>query len=174
MFYEISFLEIYSLCRLNRNPKTVWHPLNHNVFSQTTTLILLDTGVRTSWTRLLAGKTGVVSLRSRGPQFAPIPSQVAGLVPRGLKAEGGWTPDEWLERGVRFHSLNGSLSAGMHLRTMDMHCLTLFVHIGRAQDGALCTVCTRCGIGSHGRCGFAKSDGRGAGECRMPSSFVHQ
>jgi 3-oxoacyl-[acyl-carrier-protein] synthase II len=68
-------------------------------------LILLDIGVRASWNRLLAGKTGIVSLQPRGPQFAPIPSQVAGLVPRGLKAEGGWTPDEWLEKGVRFQNL---------------------------------------------------------------------
>lgn len=78
-------------------------------------LILLNIGVRTSWTRLLAGKTGIVSLQSQGPQFAPIPSQVAGLVPRGLKAEGGWTPDEWLEKGVRFQILDGFLSETLEL-----------------------------------------------------------
>jgi 3-oxoacyl-[acyl-carrier-protein] synthase II len=59
-------------------------------------------GYRTSWNQLLAGKSGIASLRSRGKQFEGIPSQVAGLVPHGSKATGGWNPDEWLDRGVCF------------------------------------------------------------------------
>jgi 3-oxoacyl-[acyl-carrier-protein] synthase II len=57
----------------------------------------LDVGIRKSWSRLLAGHTGITSLRSR-PEFRAIPSQVAGLVPRGSRADGGWDPREWLDK----------------------------------------------------------------------------
>ena len=62
--------------------------------------LLTTAGVKTSWSRLLAGHIGITSLRSR-PEFRGIPSQVAGLVPRGSRADGGWDPREWLDRGVR-------------------------------------------------------------------------
>jgi 3-oxoacyl-[acyl-carrier-protein] synthase II len=57
-------------------------------------------GYRTSWNRLLAGKSGITSLRARAKEFEGIPCQVAGLVPHGNKVDGGWNPDEWLDRGV--------------------------------------------------------------------------
>jgi 3-oxoacyl-[acyl-carrier-protein] synthase II len=56
--------------------------------------------VKTSWSRLLAGKTGIVSLTEE--RFKTIPSRVAGVVPRGNKVNGGWNPEEWLEQGVCF------------------------------------------------------------------------
>jgi 3-oxoacyl-[acyl-carrier-protein] synthase II len=61
-------------------------------------ILIAQIGVRTSWSRLLAGNTGVVGLND--DRFKTIPSRVAGVVPRGNKADGGWNPEEWLEKGV--------------------------------------------------------------------------
>ncbi|KAK8226701.1 3-oxoacyl-synthase-like protein [Phyllosticta capitalensis] len=56
-------------------------------------------GVPRTWSRLLKGHCGVVSVKDRGPQFAALPSQVAAVVPSGLKKDGGWDPKEWLQPG---------------------------------------------------------------------------
>ena len=42
----------------------------------------LGVGIKHTWMRLLAGHSGVVSTRALGKEFAALPSQVAGLVPR--------------------------------------------------------------------------------------------
>lgn len=57
-----------------------------------------NTGVQTSWRRLIAGQTGIVALDE--DRFKTIPCRVAGLVPKGNAATGGWNPEEWLEKGV--------------------------------------------------------------------------
>lgn len=56
----------------------------------------LGVGVRQTWKRLLQGHCGIVSTRHLGSEFAALPSQVAGLVPRGKPGdgEGGWTAAE--------------------------------------------------------------------------------
>ncbi|KAK8191348.1 thiolase-like protein [Phyllosticta capitalensis] len=59
----------------------------------------LGVGVPRTWSRLLKGHCGVVSVKDRGPQFAALPSQVAAVVPSGLKKDGGWDPKEWLQPG---------------------------------------------------------------------------
>jgi hypothetical protein len=41
-----------------------------------------------------------VNIRDRDPKFASLPSQVAGVIPLGDKADGGWNPKEWLQPGV--------------------------------------------------------------------------
>ena len=46
--------------------------------------------MRRSWKRLLDGRCGIVSTKPLGPDFAAIPSQVAGLVPTNAPEEGGW------------------------------------------------------------------------------------
>ncbi|KAK8249587.1 3-oxoacyl-synthase-like protein [Phyllosticta capitalensis] len=56
-------------------------------------------GVPRTWSRLLKGHCGVVSVKDRGPQFAALPSQIAAVVPSGLKKDGGWDPKEWLQPG---------------------------------------------------------------------------
>lgn len=60
----------------------------------------LGVGVRRSWNRILRGDSGIVSTidHDNDPAYATIPSQVAGLVPRGSRDSGGWNADEWLER----------------------------------------------------------------------------
>ena len=54
----------------------------------------LGNGVKRTWSRILAGECGIVSTRSLGSEFAALPSQVAGLVPRGKAVDGRWTASE--------------------------------------------------------------------------------
>ncbi|KAH7055736.1 3-oxoacyl-synthase-like protein [Macrophomina phaseolina] len=59
----------------------------------------LGVGIRRTWSRLIDGHCGVVSVRDRGPQFAALPSQVAAIVPSGSRHDGGWSAKEWLQPG---------------------------------------------------------------------------
>ncbi|KAK0660619.1 putative 3-oxoacyl-(acyl-carrier-protein) synthase [Lasiodiplodia hormozganensis] len=59
----------------------------------------LGVGIRRTWSRLIDGHCGVVSVKDRGPRFAALPSQVAAVVPSGPKEDGGWTAKEWLQPG---------------------------------------------------------------------------
>ncbi|KAK7538563.1 ketoacyl synthase domain-containing protein [Phyllosticta citribraziliensis] len=59
----------------------------------------LGVGIRRTWSRLLDGHCGVVSVKDRGPQFAALPSQVAAVIPSGVKKDGEWDPKEWLQPG---------------------------------------------------------------------------
>ncbi|THW23571.1 hypothetical protein D6D24_00509 [Aureobasidium pullulans] len=60
----------------------------------------LGVGVRPTWKRLIDGQCGIVNIKERNPKFATLPSQVAGVIPVGLRADGGWTSKEWLQPGV--------------------------------------------------------------------------
>ncbi|KAF2477552.1 ketoacyl synthase domain-containing protein [Lindgomyces ingoldianus] len=59
----------------------------------------LGIGVRRTWKGLLDGKFGIVSIKDKGPQFANLPSQIAGLVPEGRKEDGKWNAKECLRPG---------------------------------------------------------------------------
>lgn len=66
----------------------------------------LGVGIKSTWSRLIQGHNGIVSTTSLPHTPSPpttsyvdLPSQVAGIVPLGQKAEGGWDPTEWLEKG---------------------------------------------------------------------------
>lgn len=52
--------------------------------------------MRRTWSRLLDSQSGVVSIKDRSPQFAALPSQVAGIVPEGRKEDGMWNAKDWL------------------------------------------------------------------------------
>lgn len=56
----------------------------------------LGLGIDKSWKALLNGASGIVSLKDR-PEYKGIPSQVAGLVPRGPRFEGKWDNDNWID-----------------------------------------------------------------------------
>ncbi|KAL6704856.1 Mitochondrial beta-keto-acyl synthase [Coniothyrium glycines] len=56
----------------------------------------LGLGVQRTWSRLIEGQCGVVSLKDRSPKFASLPSQVAALVPEGGKEQGNWNPKDHL------------------------------------------------------------------------------
>jgi hypothetical protein len=60
----------------------------------------LPLGIQRTWTRLLAGESGIVSTRHLGEEFTRIPSQVVGLVPLGKLADGGWDASEHVSREV--------------------------------------------------------------------------
>ena len=61
----------------------------------------LGVGIRRTWTRLLAGDCGIVSVADREPsaRWNELPSTVAGIVPEGSKNDGKWQASDWLERG---------------------------------------------------------------------------
>lgn len=60
----------------------------------------LTPGIQRTWTRLLAGESGIVSTRHLGEEFTRLPSQVAGLVPLGKLVDGGWDAAEHVSREV--------------------------------------------------------------------------
>jgi 3-oxoacyl-[acyl-carrier-protein] synthase II len=49
---------------------------------------------------LLDGHCGISNVTRRDARFAELPCQIAAVVPAGLRAEGGWTAEEWLSRSV--------------------------------------------------------------------------
>ncbi|KAI9815569.1 MAG: Mitochondrial beta-keto-acyl synthase [Pycnora praestabilis] len=56
----------------------------------------LGVGAHHSWSRLINGKCGIVSIKDRGPNFVTLPSQIAAVVSEGLKRDGKWTTSEWV------------------------------------------------------------------------------
>ncbi|KAJ3190450.1 Mitochondrial beta-keto-acyl synthase [Gaertneriomyces sp. JEL0708] len=57
----------------------------------------LGTGTQHVWGRLVAGHSGITSLQHLAA-YKDIPSQIAGLVPRGSKADGGFDINEWVPK----------------------------------------------------------------------------
>lgn len=55
----------------------------------------LGVGARHTWTRLIAGDSGIVKLEE--PEYEMIPCQVAGRVPKG-SGVGLWDPSDWLDK----------------------------------------------------------------------------
>jgi len=55
----------------------------------------LGCGVAHNWERLLAGRSGLRAIDSF--DVSDLPAKIAGVVPSGPGAEGGFDPDEWLE-----------------------------------------------------------------------------
>ncbi|EER45786.1 3-oxoacyl-acyl carrier protein synthase [Histoplasma capsulatum H143] len=66
----------------------------------------LGIGVRRTWTRLLDGHCGVVSVKNRGPGYSDLPCQIAALVPQGSKNDGGWRGSDWLSREAERKTAN--------------------------------------------------------------------
>lgn len=60
----------------------------------------LGVGLRRTWSRLIAGDSGLVSTKHFEPQaqWSEIPSQVAGLVPHGSLSTGGWQASDWINK----------------------------------------------------------------------------
>jgi 3-oxoacyl-[acyl-carrier-protein] synthase II len=61
----------------------------------------LGVGVRRTWSRLLASECGIVNVADREPavRWKELPSQVAGIVPKGHRDEGKWQASDWLTKG---------------------------------------------------------------------------
>lgn len=60
----------------------------------------LGVGIRHTWSRLLAGENGIVSIANREPskQWRELPSTVAGMVPEGNKDDGKWQALDWISK----------------------------------------------------------------------------
>lgn len=60
----------------------------------------LGVGVNRTWTRLIAGDSGITSILDRQPsdRWKELTSTVAGIVPEG-KEEGQWNASDWLSSG---------------------------------------------------------------------------
>ncbi|KAI4863040.1 putative 3-oxoacyl--synthase [Hypoxylon rubiginosum] len=58
----------------------------------------LGVGVRHSWSKLIAGQSGIASVADFEPQkrWRELTSTVAGIVPKSGIGEGQWRPDDWL------------------------------------------------------------------------------
>jgi 3-oxoacyl-[acyl-carrier-protein] synthase II len=61
----------------------------------------LGVGVRQTWSRLLAGQSGIVSVADFEPRerWQTLPSTVAGIIPHGEREDHGWNPLDWLSKG---------------------------------------------------------------------------
>ncbi len=55
----------------------------------------LGCGVEVSWSRLLAGKSGISRIKHF--DVSDLPSKIAGVVPRGDGSNGTFNPDQWME-----------------------------------------------------------------------------
>lgn len=65
----------------------------------------LGVGIKRTWSRLIQGHSGIISTSTLIPpsslpptSYTDLPSQVAGIVPLGSQAEGGWNASEWLDK----------------------------------------------------------------------------
>ena len=100
--------------------------------------LLTYQGIRRSWTRLLEGHCGIVSVRDVNAQFASLPSQIAGVVPRGLGKDGFWHASDWLNAGVsNYDFYSEALTDTM---------------LGRATNGYFRSICHGCLGRSAKRC----------------------
>ncbi|KAJ5195257.1 mitochondrial beta-keto-acyl synthase [Penicillium cinerascens] len=59
----------------------------------------LGVGIRRTWSRLLEGHCGIINVNHRDARFKDQPCQIAAVVPKGSRDEGGWMASEWLSRG---------------------------------------------------------------------------
>lgn len=62
-------------------------------------------GIRRTWNRVLKGQCGIVSTKHLGPEFAALPSQVAGLVPiNPQEDDGAWVAKDHVSSAVWSHA----------------------------------------------------------------------
>ncbi len=55
----------------------------------------LGCGVEATWSRLLAGESGIRSIQSF--DVSDLPVKIAGQIPQGDKSSGLFNPDDWVE-----------------------------------------------------------------------------
>ena len=66
----------------------------------------LGVGITRTWSRLLAGNSGITSTAAFEPQkkWRELTSTVAAVVPTG-DGEGSWRPDDWLSAAEQQHTV---------------------------------------------------------------------
>lgn len=56
----------------------------------------LGVGTETVWSRLVEGRSGISQIEDF--DVSDLPAKIAGTVPKGPKAEGGFDPEDWVEK----------------------------------------------------------------------------
>ncbi|TVY83459.1 3-oxoacyl-[acyl-carrier-protein] synthase [Lachnellula suecica] len=107
----------------------------------------LGVGIRRTWTRLLAGDCGIVSVANFEPsaRWKELPSTVAGMVPRGRKEDGGWQASDWVEKGEERRMANFTQYA---IAATEMALADSGWRPHRQQDKEMTGVCLGSGIGN--------------------------
>ena len=106
----------------------------------------LGVGIRRTWTRLLAGHSGIVSVRDREPveRWRELTSTVAGVVPEG-KDEGSWDAAKWLDASEqrRMSRFTQYAVAASQMALQDAGLETM-----ESKDAEVTGVCLGSGIGN--------------------------
>lgn len=106
----------------------------------------LGVGIRRTWTRLLAGHSGIVSVKDRHPvdRWRELTSTVSGIVPEG-KSEGEWDASQWLssteQRRMSRFTQYAMAASQMALRDAGLETMTI-------EDKENTGVCLGSGIGN--------------------------
>ncbi|POR32839.1 Polyketide synthase-like protein [Tolypocladium paradoxum] len=106
----------------------------------------LGVGVRRTWSRLLAGDSGITSVASREPRarWRELTSTVAGIVPCG-EGEGQWRASDWLTAAEQRRM---STFAQYALAASDMALQDAGWEATRHEDQEATGVCLGSGIGN--------------------------
>lgn len=106
----------------------------------------LGVGLHRTWTRLLAGESGITSVANFSPQekWKELTSTVAGVVPKG-DDKGSWDASHWLvaaeQRRMSLFTQYAIASTEMALRDAGWHAL-------KPEDQEMTGVCLGSGIGN--------------------------
>ncbi|CAI6088905.1 unnamed protein product [Clonostachys chloroleuca] len=108
----------------------------------------LGVGIRRTWTRLLAGDSGLVSVRGLNPadQWREQTSTVAGLIPSGPRQDDCWNPTDWLRTSDqrRMSKFTQYAVAASDMALAD----AALLHEASAEDREATGVCLGSGIGN--------------------------
>ncbi|KAL7809936.1 3-oxoacyl synthase [Trichoderma gracile] len=127
----------------------------------------LGLGIQRTWTRLIAGESGIVSVAEREPRqrWRELTCTVAGVVPQGAsgRAHGLWRADDWLSAAEQRRM---SLFTQYAIAASDMALEDAGWKASRLEDQEATGVCLGSGIGnleemyetslSHNRDGYRK------------------
>ncbi|KAL7820244.1 3-oxoacyl synthase [Trichoderma aethiopicum] len=127
----------------------------------------LGLGIQRTWTRLIAGESGIVSVADREPRqrWRELTCTVAGVVPQGAggRAHGLWRADDWLSAAEQRRM---SLFTQYAIAASDMALEDAGWKATRLEDQEATGVCLGSGIGnleemyetslSHSRDGYRK------------------
>lgn len=104
----------------------------------------LGVGIRRTWSRLVAGESGLASVLTSEARWRELPSTVAGVVPRG-PGEGAWEPSAWLssaeQRRMSTFTQYAVAASEMALRDAGWHASC-------PEDQEATGVCLGSGIGN--------------------------
>jgi 3-oxoacyl-[acyl-carrier-protein] synthase II len=109
----------------------------------------LGLGIRRTWTRLIAGESGIVSVAEREPRqrWRELTCTVAGVVPQGAggRAHGVWRADDWLSAAEQRRM---SLFTQYAIAASDMALEDAGWNASRLEDQEATGVCLGSGIGN--------------------------